>query len=560
MRLRNFSIKGFKSIADLKMKDLDNLNILVGENNTGKSNILDAIHVFISNISSLNTPRNIEAPDELWPNAIKEQDIEWEAEIDFSIDEFSKLIQKTSVSISRVLELFGPGRWHPTAGGLETSGLPYLKINRVLKQDDKKWHYDRIQLNDFTYFRLGAITDGQNVELISRIDSVILNAVRGIIKRVDLVRGSVSRGAEANRMEYTGIRSSIVPSETLQSIVNIFTKWTEENLKRRKSINNLFGVLTSGCQVKASGEGIVIEDGESETPIHTVGGGIQEMLQLAYDLSEDCDILLLEEPESHLHPRLTQRLFHELKKMSAEKQIFIATHSSPFIDQADFSNIWLITKNEEGTKCERMQTDDNLSMIADELGILPSHACQSNCFLFVEGKADRIIFSRWFEVAGFPLNKPTVYLEEMNGKDAGKQKAAFWGKVAKAFQRIGLGLIFDSDVSPRDKEELEIAIGTGNRVWCLSKGTIEDYYPLDWLKSTIISEVQMGDELKESISSLRNGEIAKKISKILGDNHSWKVAIAKKAAVECKGTNDIPSEIIELLKELIEYIKNKSLV
>ncbi len=559
MRLRNFRVKGFKSITDIRMENLDNFTILVGENNTGKSNIIDAIHVFISNSAPMNTNRNTNHPDELWPGAIREQDIEWEAEIDFLTTEFTELIEKSGLNQTKVMKQFGPGKWTPATGGLKVSGLPFVKIKRSLGCDRKRWRNELVQVNDLIYFASGEWTPDINIDVIGRMDSQIMEKIFESIKRVDLVRGSVSRGDEANRTQYTGSRSSIVPNETLESIVNIFTKWTDANIKRRKEINKLFGILTSGCQVKASGTRIVIEEGKSETPVHTVGGGIQEMLQLAYELSEDSDILLLEEPESHLHPRLTQKLFHELKKMSENRQIFISTHSTTFIDQADFSNIWLVTKGEEGTKCERIQTDADFPRIADELGILPSYAGQSNCLFFVEGKSDRILFTKWFDVMGFPIRRPVVYMMEMNGKDAGKYKANFWSSVAKALPKLGLGLVFDSDLSPRDKDDIGIAIQSENRVWRLNKGTIEDYYALEQLKSAVISEIEMGEELKTSIERMKEGGVAKQISKILGDKQSWKVSVARILAGACTSIDDIPSEIRELLEEMIEFLKSKSI-
>lgn len=560
MRLRNFSVKGFKSITNLRIDDLDDFNIFVGENNAGKSNIIDAIHVFLSNIAPLTISRDTNHPDELWPGALRENDIEWEAEIDFSTDEFIELFRKTGLNESLSVTLFGPGRWISIAGGGQVSGHPFIKIRRSLESDSKKkWRNEFIQLNDLSYYASGSWTTDENRAAISSVDVQVMDKIHRSIKRVDVVRGSISRGQEAKRTQYSGTRSTIVPNETLQSIIQIFTEWTDVDQKRRRDINSIFEVLTSGCQVKASGTGIVIEEGGLETPIHTVGGGIQEMLQLAYELSEDADILLLEEPESHLHPRLTQKLFHELKKMSTERQIFISTHSTTFIDQTDLSNIWLVTKGEEGTKCERIKTDDELPRIAEELGILPSHACQSNCFLFVEGKSDRIVFTKWFEAAGFPIRKPMVYLMEMNGKDAGKHKSEFWGSVAKALPRIGLGLVFDSDLSQKEKEDIEIAIGSENRVWSLNKGTIEDYYPFDLLKETVISEIPIGEDLKNSIRNLNEGEVAKQISTIVGEKHSWKVPVARKVAADCYSRGEIPSEIRELVEEIIKYLRSKSI-
>ena len=43
MKITEFRIKNFKSIHDLYLKDIQNALILVGQNNTGKTTVLDAI-------------------------------------------------------------------------------------------------------------------------------------------------------------------------------------------------------------------------------------------------------------------------------------------------------------------------------------------------------------------------------------------------------------------------------------------------------------------------------------------------------------------------------------
>ena len=43
MRISYLHISHFKSIRDLEIKDIENALILVGQNNTGKTTVLDAV-------------------------------------------------------------------------------------------------------------------------------------------------------------------------------------------------------------------------------------------------------------------------------------------------------------------------------------------------------------------------------------------------------------------------------------------------------------------------------------------------------------------------------------
>ena len=61
--LKNFTIKNYKSIKELEIKNLNRINLLVGRNNAGKSNILEAIllyatHFNLNSIMQINSQRS----------------------------------------------------------------------------------------------------------------------------------------------------------------------------------------------------------------------------------------------------------------------------------------------------------------------------------------------------------------------------------------------------------------------------------------------------------------------------------------------------------------------
>ncbi len=46
MQLLEFEVHGFKSLYDCKLTDLQSINVFHGENNVGKSNLLEAMELF----------------------------------------------------------------------------------------------------------------------------------------------------------------------------------------------------------------------------------------------------------------------------------------------------------------------------------------------------------------------------------------------------------------------------------------------------------------------------------------------------------------------------------
>ncbi len=551
MKLREFTIEGFKSIKKLHLTDIGNFNILVGENNTGKSNILDALQFALSNITPLSMSAPITIADNLWPESRRDNDIKCNIVFEIPNDYLSSMIIRFNKGQNP-----GPRLWDSLFKN-RTSSI--IEIERVVRADTQIWETENIYLNKFHYlYPNKEINDGKifTIEQIESIDSEIMHSIRSGVKRVDVVRGNVAHTQSTKREGFDGIRPTLVPQETLESIMDMLTEWDDPSQKRIGSINNLFSKLTSGCIVDSRGKTVIIVDGENKREIQAVGGGIQEMLQLAYELSEDCMYLLLEEPEVHLHPRLAQTLYRELKPMSASRQLFISTHSAIFMDQATVSDIWLVTKNGKGTECERLPNVDSFQRIADELGILPSHACSTNSLLFVEGPSDRIILSKWCALMGFPLIRPAAHVVEMGGKE--KHKAATWKQIADAIPRTGIGLIFDSDLADREKDEIEITIGPENKVWRFDEGTIEDFYPLNTLIQILIDEYEPDEEKEKSLMDLESGGISKRIDKILGQKNNWKVKTAGMISALCSSESDIPESIRGYLTEIIEFVEEKS--
>ena len=54
MKLKKIHIKNFKSLKDVEIDDIGDLNIFIGKNNSGKSNIFEAIKIFRSIGKSLD--------------------------------------------------------------------------------------------------------------------------------------------------------------------------------------------------------------------------------------------------------------------------------------------------------------------------------------------------------------------------------------------------------------------------------------------------------------------------------------------------------------------------
>ncbi len=83
--------------------------------------------------------------------------------------------------------------------------------------------------------------------------------------------------------------------------------------------------------------------------------GTLRVLQLLLALlSEDTKLLLIDEPESAVHPGLLGKLLHEISAYSADRQIVISTHSPQVVSWALPEAIRVVTRTDGATRVQAL--------------------------------------------------------------------------------------------------------------------------------------------------------------------------------------------------------------
>lgn len=134
------------------------------------------------------------------------------------------------------------------------------------------------------------------------------------------------------------------------------------------------------------------EENEKEYPIYMLGDGMQTLITITYYLFMNNDKPLkvfIDEPEVHLHPGLQRLLIAKLQEYK-NCQFFISTHSSSMIDICDEydekTSIICVDKN-NAQKSAYNSAYNNMNLY-DLIGIRPSSIILSNCTIWVEGPTD----------------------------------------------------------------------------------------------------------------------------------------------------------------------------
>ena len=207
-----------------------------------------------------------------------------------------------------------------------------------------------------------------------------------------------------------------IGGEEAQKILNLKTRrGGSETLTRiQKVVAQLLGVRVDAFSADVRprlGERFPTNAAELDVDDFLVelnGSGIRESLRLILDATfEEPAILLVEEPEIHLHPGLETAMMHFLKEVSTQSQVFITTHSTNFLDSGDYQRIYLVTKDKT-TSIESLALQELEERIPIELGIRLSSLFMYDRLIFVEGPSDELIIRELCNTLAVNLSRGNV--------------------------------------------------------------------------------------------------------------------------------------------------------
>ena len=158
----------------------------------------------------------------------------------------------------------------------------------------------------------------------------------------------------------------------------------ETLLKDRKDKSKLFNLLKSclpniqSVEIKKNIDKSVayqIKETYFSKPLYSqfLSDGTVSMLALIISLyfNEKDNIIILEEPERNLHPRVIRKLVEMLNEVSNDKQVIITTHNAEIVRNSNLEDIICIKREKKGTT-SIYKPNDNIrikTFLQNELGL-----------------------------------------------------------------------------------------------------------------------------------------------------------------------------------------------
>jgi predicted ATP-dependent endonuclease of OLD family len=256
--------------------------------------------------------------------------------------------------------------------------------------------------------------------------------------------------------------------------------------------------------------------------INNVGQGMQTLItMLANILLKKPYIVLMDEPEVHMHPALIKEFIKYVKRLSTETQFIITTHSVVLMQEVGLDKIFTL-KNDIDQKGiviskvdDRNQLYETLNALGHNVDAL-TYTLKPSVFVFTEGPSDKDLILSFAEKAGLTsqINAFNTAFISLDGKGNRYKLANLIDKLNKEFIDSPLIMILDKDETAHTSiEDIREKFFSQNpkRLHYLSKRQIENYL-ID--RNAIDATVSAKIASAELLAKWKNEDLIDRISKL----------------------------------------------
>lgn len=384
-RLKKLHVRNFKKFVNVTFDFNDDINILVGDNECGKSSVLEAIEVCL-NCSHRGRPLSPEVMAELFNTDCVEAYLKGD---------------KSQTSLPELLiEAYLEGdpelKGTNNSDGADTQGISL----KILYNSDFSAYYEpfitsgevltvpfelyKIEWMSFAWKPLIQIARPVNCLFV---DPTRLHPTVGRSRYINtIINASVDKHARPTlNLNYRQLKIQFNDKPDVKAINALLNHGNELSTKTLKIVADITPAGSWDSNLSLAVDDISFAH---------IGKGEQNQIQIKvaiFNKAKDADIVMLEEPENHLsHINLIQ-LVSYIEQKNAGKQIFITTHSSYVLNKLSIKKMCLLSNNyvklndiDSGTveTLKRLPGYDTLRLVLAQKVIL------------VEGPSDELVLKK----------------------------------------------------------------------------------------------------------------------------------------------------------------------
>ena len=396
------------------------------------------------------------------------------------------------------------------------------------ESDDKYLINNTINLNQFK--------SNENISIPLR-NIFHIAGIENISKRIDLITDNTEK------------RSQLEDELSEATTKYINDVWKEHRVNIKIDIENM--------QCK-----IMVEDKDDTKPKYNMdqrSDGFKQFISILLNLSaensskklKNC-MILLDEPEIHLHPSGVRYLRDELLKISKNNIVLIATHSIYMVDKKDLNRHYKVEKEKSLTNIFKISENNPYmeEVIYESLGTSIYELIEPNIIVF-EGKTDKDLFDAFTDkykadfmphkcgtISADGAKKIPTYTKFFNGKLVSGYVIVDSDAEGKGVKKI---VLEQDNFSEKNTYEINDIVNTD------IEATLEDLIPFEIITDIINKEYEISISLDST----------KPLLKQLAKNNRERDVKIDIESLKGKITQFILNDITKLTKDKCKEKYNK---
>lgn len=395
MQIVSLRIHHFKSIQDMRIQNIENALILVGQNNTGKTTVLDAIRA-VGGIYQIK-PEDF---DEDGSN------IEIEVAIAYKEEDFKRLQSNGIISKYRRLDAW-KAEFEKKLPSFQNGVLTFKfvanqegkiryedgfrKNNSYIKDVFPKIYYVDAERNLSSFQHDMLLLQEDALLKKMRADCCLFNQA----KKCNHCFSCIGLLNQKTPQELTVFETSkLLDYKLYQLNLDEFAQRVNQNFRKNGGQEKILFSMNRNIESMLTVTTEIYHPVQQITrPVERMSKGMRSVYMLslleAYieDDTQAPSIIMVEDPEIFLHPTMQKISGDILYRLSKKNQVVFSTHSPNLLPNFNSRQIRQMILNEEGYPAVRERTD--ISVILENLGYTANDLMNVDFVFIVEGKQDK---------------------------------------------------------------------------------------------------------------------------------------------------------------------------